>query len=49
VRYSHLAPEHLRAAVAVLDGVLPGGLAETAEISARFSARACSPPETVRK
>lgn len=28
MRYSHLAPEHLRAAVAVLDGVLPGGPAE---------------------
>jgi integrase len=37
MRYSHLAPEHLRAAVAVLDGVLPGGLAETAEISAQGS------------
>jgi len=23
MRYSHLAPDHLRAAVAVLDGVLP--------------------------
>ena len=39
MRYSHLAPEHLRAAVAVLDGVLPGGLAETAEISAQGSAQ----------
>jgi integrase len=37
MRYSHLAPEHLRAAVAVLDGVLPGGPAETADISAQGS------------
>ena len=37
MRYSHLAPEHLRAAVAVLDGVLPGGPAETTEISAQGS------------
>ncbi len=36
MRYSHLAPEHLRAAVAVLDGVLP---AETADISAQGSAQ----------
>jgi integrase len=39
VRYSHLAPEHLRATVAVLDGVLPGGPAETANISAQGSAQ----------
>jgi integrase len=30
MRYSHLAPEHLRAAVAVLDGVLPTAARETA-------------------
>ena len=42
MRYSHLAPDHLRAAVAVLDDVLiPQQLAEsTKNFSASFSARA---------
>jgi len=44
MRYCHLAPDHLRAAVAVLDDVLiPQQLAEsTKNFSASFSARACS-------
>src|SRR5215470_17289120 len=29
MRYAHLAPEHLRAAVARLDAALPAGLADT--------------------
>ena len=36
MRYSHLAPDHLRAAVAVLDDVLPSPqLAESTTISAQ--------------
>src|SRR5207248_4693715 len=31
MRYSHLAPDHLRAAVAVLDGVLPASSAAQPE------------------
>jgi len=38
MRYSHLAPEHLRAAVAVLDDVLPTPKSpESAEVSAQES------------
>jgi integrase len=33
MRYSHLAPEHLRAAVAALDGVLPTLQSERVEVS----------------
>ncbi len=39
MRYSHLAPDHLRAAVAVLDGVLPSTKSEPAEVSAQESAQ----------
>jgi hypothetical protein len=35
MRYSHLAPDHLRAAVAVLDGVLSSSKSEPAEVSAQ--------------
>jgi integrase len=35
MRYSHLAPDHLRAAVAVLDDVFPSPLAESTKISAQ--------------
>jgi integrase len=37
--YSHLAPDHLRAAVAVLDGVLSSPELEPAEVSAQGSAQ----------
>jgi hypothetical protein len=38
MRYSHLAPDHLRAAVAVLDDVLPAPKSpEPAEVSAQES------------
>jgi integrase len=37
MRYSHLAPDHLRAAVAVLDGVLPSPQSEPIEVSAQGS------------
>jgi integrase len=39
MRYSHLAPEHLRAAVAALDGMLPTPQSEPAETSAQDSAQ----------
>jgi integrase len=39
MRYSHLAPDHLRAAVAVLDGVLSSQQSEPAEVSAQESAQ----------
>jgi integrase len=40
MRYSHLAPDHLRAAVAVLDDVLPPlQLAESTKVSAQGSAQ----------
>jgi integrase len=40
MRYSHLAPDHLRAAVAVLDDVLPPlQLAESTKVSAQASAQ----------
>jgi hypothetical protein len=40
MRYSHLAPDHLRAAVAVLDDVLPAPKSpEPAEVSAQESAQ----------
>ena len=39
MRYSHLAPDHLRAAVAVLDGVLPAAQPQPTEISAQESAQ----------
>jgi len=35
LRYSHLAPDQLRAAVAVLDGVLSSSKSEPAEVSAQ--------------
>src|SRR5215471_9405378 len=35
MRYSHLAPDHLRAAVAALDGMLPARQSEPAELSAQ--------------
>jgi len=35
MRYSHLAPDQLRAAVAVLDGVLSSSKSEPAEVSAQ--------------
>jgi integrase len=37
MRYSHLAPDHLRAAVAVLDGVLPSPQSEPTKVSAQGS------------
>jgi hypothetical protein len=37
MRYSHLAPDHLRAAVATLDGVLPTLKSEPTEVSAQAS------------
>jgi integrase len=44
MRYSHLAPDHLRAAVAVLDGVLPAPqLSESTTISAQGSAQELVP------
>jgi integrase len=39
MRYSHLAPDHLRAAVAALDGMLPARESEPAELSAQASAQ----------
>jgi hypothetical protein len=39
MRYSHLAPEHLRAAVAALDGMLPALQSEPAKPSAQDSAQ----------
>jgi hypothetical protein len=40
MRYSHLAPDHLRAAVAVLDDVLPASKpSETASVLAQASAQ----------
>jgi integrase len=39
MRYSHLAPDHLRAAVAALDGMLPAPQSEPAETSAQDSAQ----------
>jgi len=39
MRYSHLAPDHLRAAVAVLDGVLSFPKSEPAALSAQGSAQ----------
>jgi hypothetical protein len=44
MRYSHLAPDHLRAAVAVLDDVLPAPqLSESTTISAQASAQELVP------
>jgi integrase len=44
MRYSHLAPDHLRAAVAVLDGILPAPqLSEFIAISAQGSAQELIP------
>jgi integrase len=39
MRYSHLAPDHLRAAVAVLDGVLSSPEPESTKVSAQGSAQ----------
>jgi integrase len=39
MRYSHLAPDHLRAAVAVLDGVLSSSESEPTKVSAQESAQ----------
>ena len=39
MRYSHLAPDHLRAAVAVLDGVLSSPESEPTKASAQGSAQ----------
>ena len=39
MRYSHLAPDHLRAAVAALDGMLPVQQPEPAKTSAQDSAQ----------
>jgi integrase len=39
MRYSHLAPDHLRAAVAALDGMLPAPQSEPGETSAQESAQ----------
>ena len=39
MRYSHLAPDHLRAAVAALDGMLPAPHSEPGETSAQASAQ----------
>jgi integrase len=39
MRYSHLAPDHLRAAVAALDGMLPAPQSEPGETSAQASAQ----------
>jgi hypothetical protein len=44
MRYSHLAPDHLRKAVAVLDDVLPPPeLAESIKVSAQASAQELVP------
>jgi hypothetical protein len=44
MRYSHLAPDHLRAAVPALDGVLPAPrLSESITISAQGSAQELVP------
>jgi hypothetical protein len=48
MRYSHLAPAHLRAAVAVLDDVLPAHqFAGSATISAQGSAQELLPVDGV--
>jgi len=48
MRYSHLAPDHLRAAVAVLDDVLPPlQLAESTKVSAQASAQELVPASEV--
>ena len=39
MRYSHLAPDHLRAAVVVLDGVLSSSESEPTKVSAQESAQ----------
>ena len=39
MRYSHLAPDHLRAAVAALDGVLSSPESEPTKVSAQGSAQ----------
>ena len=39
MRYSHLAPDHLRAAVAALDDVLPATKSESTKVSAQVSAQ----------
>jgi integrase len=50
MRYSHLAPDHLRAAVAVLDDVLPSPqLAESTAISAQASAQELAPAGEVSR
>ena len=50
IRYSHLAPDHLRAAVAVLDDVLPPlQLAESTKVSAQASAQALVPAGEVSR
>jgi integrase len=48
MRYSHLAPDHLRAAVAVLDDVLPPlQFAESTKVSAQASAQELVPASEV--
>jgi hypothetical protein len=48
MRYSHLAPDHLRAAVAVLDDMLPPlQLAESIKVSAQPSAQELAPAREV--
>ena len=50
MRYSHLAPDHLRAAVAVLDDVLPAPqLSESTTISAQASAQELVPAGEVSR
>jgi integrase len=50
MRYSHLAPDHLRAAVAVLDDVLPPlQLAESTKVSAQASAQELVPAGEVSR
>ena len=39
MRYNHLAPDHLRAAVAALDGMLPAPQSESGETSTQESAQ----------
>ena len=49
MRYSHLAPDHLRAPVAVLDDVLPPQLSESTTISAHASAQELVPAGEVSR
>jgi integrase len=47
MRYSHLSPDHLRAAVAVLDDVLPAAKSEPTEVLAQASTQEALVPQGV--